>query len=42
MQNILQNRWGNTTGKHLNWINPNKQIRINQEEFSKKLEEFLE
>jgi len=31
------NYWGNTTGKHLNWIEPNHNKRVNQEEFYKLL-----
>ena len=35
---ISENVWSNTTGKHLNFINPNKSIRTPYEEFKKKLE----
>lgn len=31
---IIQNYWGNTTGKHLNWINPDKSIRETEKEFN--------
>lgn len=34
---IRQNVWGTTTGKHLNWINDDKSIRVNQEVFEAKL-----
>lgn len=34
---IRKNDWGPTTGKHLNWINPDKSIRISGAEFKKKL-----
>lgn len=35
---ISENAWSNTTGKHLNFINPNKEIRIPYGEFKRKLE----
>ena len=35
---IRENVWGNTTGKHLNWINSDKSIRVDEETFNKKLE----
>ena len=35
---IHQNNWGTTTGKHLNWINSDKKIRVNSEVFQAKLE----
>lgn len=38
---IVQNRWGCTTGKHLNAINPNKNDRIDSETFEKLLIEFM-
>lgn len=34
---IRQNVWGTTTGKHLNWINPNKEIREDYETFEANL-----
>ena len=37
---IRQNVWGNTTGKHLNWINKDKSIRVDEDTFNKKLEEL--
>lgn len=30
---IRKNEWGTTTGKHLNWINPDKSIREDSETF---------
>lgn len=31
---VTQNRWGNTTGKHLNWIDGGaKERRVDQQEF---------
>lgn len=36
------NRWGNTTGKHLNCIEPNKKLRYNQSEFEEALAILLE
>lgn len=30
-----QNEWGTTTGKHLNWIEPNKKNRVTREEFDR-------
>lgn len=38
---ITQNNWSTTTGKHLNWINEDKKIRIPYEDFKKKLNELL-
>ena len=37
---IRENVWGNTTGKHLNWINKDKSIRVDEDTFNKKLEEL--
>lgn len=34
---ISENVWGVTTGKHLNWINPDHKKRIPYEEFEKRL-----
>ena len=31
---IIKNYWGTTTGKHLNWINNNQDIRETREEFN--------
>jgi hypothetical protein len=33
----LKNYWGTTTGKHLNWIQPDKSKRVDQENFDKLL-----
>lgn len=30
---ILKNYWGTITGKHLNWINPDKRIREDEKTF---------
>ena len=30
---IRENVWGQTTGKHLNWINPDHSIRLSGKEF---------
>ena len=30
---IRKNVWGQTTGKHLNWINPDHSIRLSSSEF---------
>ena len=38
---IHKNEWGTTTGKHLNWIDNNKAIRVDENEFQKQLKEFL-
>lgn len=32
---IRENCWGNTTGKHLNWINSDKSVRVSGAEFEK-------
>jgi len=34
---IRVNDWKQTTGKHLNWINDDKSLRISGEEFEKQL-----
>ncbi len=31
---IHENIWGTTTGKHLNWINPDHSIRLSREDFN--------
>ena len=36
-----ENNWGVTTGKHLNWIVPNKKERIPYSQFKVELEEML-
>lgn len=38
---IRQNDWKQTTGKHLNAINPDKKVRISGEQFEKQLGEVL-
>ena len=39
---VRQNIWGNTTGKHLNWIDGgDKKSRLTQEEFEQKYNEFF-
>lgn len=39
---IRENAWGPTTGKHLNWIDSNKQRRISGEAFEQKLAETIQ
>lgn len=39
---VCRNDWGVTTGKHLNWINPDHSTRIPQDEFTAKLSVALE
>ena len=34
---VSHNYWGTTTGKHLNWIDPDHSIRLNNEDFHKRL-----
>jgi hypothetical protein len=38
---IRKNDWKTTTGKHLNWINPDKKIRVNKNIFEKKFKEIF-
>jgi hypothetical protein len=38
---IRANEWGSTTGKHLNWIDPDKSKRIPGPEFEEKLQAIL-
>ena len=38
---VHKNEWGNTTGKHLNWINSNHNIRLNDEEFNKRVAQLI-
>jgi len=38
---VCKNNWGTTTGKHLNWINPDHKKRLPYGEFQKKLETML-
>ena len=37
---IRENIWGNTTDKHLNWIDEDKSKRVNTETFFEKLDEL--
>jgi len=37
-----KNVWGTTTGKHLNWIEPDKKRRVKSAEFDSMLKEMLE
>jgi hypothetical protein len=39
---ITENQWGPTTGKHLNWIDPDKSKRIPNQEFDQRLSYILE
>ena len=36
-----ENAWSTTTGKHLNWIQPDKKQRVPHEEFKRLLQEAL-
>lgn len=38
---VCQNEWGTTTGKHLNWIDPDHSKRIPADEFASRLESAL-
>ena len=38
---IIKNYWGNTTGKHLNWIDENKSIREDEETFKANYERLI-
>jgi hypothetical protein len=38
---ISKNYWGNTTGKYLNAINPNKSIRIESDKFNAEMMRML-
>ena len=35
---IRENVWGTTTGKHLNWINKDKSIRVDSKTFEARLQ----
>lgn len=35
---VSENIWGPTTGKHLNWIEPNHSVRLSRDVFEAKLE----
>ena len=37
-----ENIWGNTTGKHLNWIEPDKKQRVTHDEFEKRANRLLD
>ena len=39
---IRKNEWKGTTGKHLNWIDTDKSIRVDSETFEKEMARFLE
>lgn len=40
---VIKNYWGNTTGKHLNWIDGgDKANRVDQETFDKLYNELIE
>lgn len=34
---VCENKWSSTTGKHLNYIEPNKALRVPHEEFEAQL-----
>lgn len=38
---ITKNIWSSTTGKHLNMINPDKSIRVDNHEFNKLLQKAV-
>ena len=38
----IQNYWSNTTGRHLNQIQPDKKLRVNRETFDKEISSILE
>ena len=38
---IIKNYWNNTTGKHLNAINPDKSIRVTKEQFDKEYQKYF-
>lgn len=37
-----KNVWGTTTGKHLNWIEPDKKSRVDNQKFEEMLQSMLE
>lgn len=39
---IIKNYWGTTTGKHLNWINPDHRIREDDDVFNENLTRLKE
>lgn len=38
---VRENDWGPTTGKHLNWICEDKSIRVDEETFNKRYQQFV-
>jgi len=38
---FVKNQWGTTTGKHLNWLCPNKKERLPANVFKDKLQKIL-
>lgn len=38
---IRKNEWGTTTGKHMNWIDRDKSIRIKGADFEKQINKLL-
>ena len=38
---VTQNIWNNTTGKHLNWINPDKKSRVPNDVFNEQLQKYF-
>ena len=41
LKQVCENGWGNTTGKHLNWLEPNKKERLSFDEFNNILRRTL-
>jgi len=41
-EKICENVWTTTTGKHLNWLEPDKSRRLPSEQFNAELEQVLE
>lgn len=37
-----ENVWGTTTGKHLNWIQPDKKFRVKHDKFQEMLKAAIE
>ena len=37
---IMKNYWSTTTGKHLNWIDPDHSVRVDEETFNIKLKQL--
>jgi hypothetical protein len=38
---VCENDWGSTTGKHLNWLEPDKKRRLPRAEFEKQLSDAM-